>query len=168
MLNYPITGTFKLFVITLYLIGHTNSLNLYIFSLACSMVVWNKHLSEVTILFHDIHALKHQNEASISITFIFYFVCCLIVILLVMIALCINYCDKQYVPFIRTLTVICPVVCIIAHSPYIVIAYLNDGDHASSIFIYYCILIYVFFWFNLVVCTFVLNYSTSEGRKRIT
>lgn len=46
---------------------------------------------------------------------------------------------------ILSLTVFCPMFCIIAHSPYIAVAYLNDGNHASSIFIYYSILIYVFF-----------------------
>ena len=40
-------------------------------------------------------------------------------------------------------TVICPMLSIIAHSPYIAIAYLNDGDHASSIFIYYTVIAYI-------------------------
>ena len=40
-------------------------------------------------------------------------------------------------------TVICPMLSIIAHSPYIAIAYLNDGDHASSIFIYYAFIAYI-------------------------
>ena len=34
-----------------------------------------------------------------------------------------------------------PIISYIAHSPYIVIAYLNDGHHAGSIFIYYTIVI---------------------------
>ena len=50
----------------------------------------------------------------------------------------------DYIP-ILSLTVLCPIFCIIAHSPYIAIAYLDDGSHASSIFIYYSILGYVLF-----------------------
>jgi amino acid permease len=46
---------------------------------------------------------------------------------------------------ILSATVLCPIFCIIAHSPYIAIAYLNDGDHASSIFIYYMVLCYLLF-----------------------
>ena len=46
---------------------------------------------------------------------------------------------------ILSLTVFCPIFCIIAHSPYIAIAYLDDGSHASSIFIYYSILSYIIF-----------------------
>ena len=46
---------------------------------------------------------------------------------------------------ILSATVLCPVFCIIAHSPYIAIAYLNDGDHASSMFIYYMVLCYLLF-----------------------
>ena len=42
-------------------------------------------------------------------------------------------------------TVFCPLFCIAAHSPYIAIAYLNDGSHASSMFIYYTVLGYIFF-----------------------
>ena len=57
--------------------------------------------------------------------------------------LVINY-DK-YSMATLSLTILCPIFCVIAHSPYIAIAYLNDGDHASSIFIYYTILFYIFF-----------------------
>ena len=46
---------------------------------------------------------------------------------------------------ILSLTIFCPIFCIIAHSPFIAIAYLNDGDHASSIFIYYMVLCYLIF-----------------------
>ena len=53
-------------------------------------------------------------------------------------------CHNDYIP-ILSLTVLCPIFCIIAHSPYIAIAYLDDGSHASSIFIYYSILGYVIF-----------------------
>ena len=51
--------------------------------------------------------------------------------------------DNSFI--VLSLTVLCPFFCIIAHSPYIAIAYLNDGDHASSIFIYYTVLCYIIF-----------------------
>ena len=57
---------------------------------------------------------------------------------------CTAYKYDDYIP-ILSLTILCPIFCIIAHSPYIAIAYLDDGSHASSIFIYYSILGYVTF-----------------------
>ena len=59
---------------------------------------------------------------------------------------CINCtnCRYDYLPFL-SLTVLSPIFCIIAHSPYIAIAYLDDGSHASSMFIYYSILGYAIF-----------------------
>ena len=56
---------------------------------------------------------------------------------------CINCtkCRYGYLP-ILSLSVLSPIFCIIAHSPYIAIAYLDDGFHASSMFIYYSILGY--------------------------
>ena len=61
--------------------------------------------------------------------------------------ICNKLCDpvEDYKMAILSLTVLCPIFCVIAHTPYIAIAYLNDGDHASSIFIYYTILFYIFF-----------------------
>ena len=40
-----------------------------------------------------------------------------------------------------SLIILGPIVSVIAHSPYIAIAYLNDGYHAGSIFIYYTIVL---------------------------
>ena len=53
-------------------------------------------------------------------------------------------CCYDYIPILSS-TVLCPIFCIIAHSPYIAIAYLDDGSHASSMFIYYSILGYAIF-----------------------
>ena len=59
---------------------------------------------------------------------------------------------------ILSLTVLCPFFCTIAHSPYIAIAYLNDGDHASSIFyLLYCSLLYNF-WCDVVVFSLVSTF----------
>ena len=40
-----------------------------------------------------------------------------------------------------SLIILGPILSIIAHSPYIAIAYLNDGYHAGSIFIYYTVVL---------------------------
>ena len=57
---------------------------------------------------------------------------------------CTKCCHDLYMPFL-SLTILCPVFCVIVHSPFIAIAYLDDGSHASSMFIYYSILGYVLF-----------------------
>ena len=51
----------------------------------------------------------------------------------------INSRGKWYV--VLSLIILGPILGITAHSPYIAIAYLNDGYHAGSIFIYYIIVI---------------------------
>ena len=53
-------------------------------------------------------------------------------------------CCYDYIP-ILSLTILCPIFCVIAHLPYIAIAYLDDGSHANSMFIYYSILVYTLF-----------------------
>ena len=73
-------------------------------------------------------------------------------------------CFYDYILILST-TVLCPTFCVIAHSPYIAIAYLNDGSHASSIFIYYTILGYSLFgllylfshWFENVTPMYKFN-----------
>ena len=123
-------------------------LNIYIISLDVSAsVFFDKVVSSNHELFAGISTLKDQNIVSISFAFIFDFVCFIAYIGLVTITLCCKFTEKykDYAPVILSLTVLCPLFCIIAHSPYIAVAYLNDGSHASSIFIYYSILIYVFF-----------------------
>ena len=42
---------------------------------------------------------------------------------------------------ILSFTIFCPIISVMAHSPYIIIGYLNDGHHASSVFIYYTLVI---------------------------
>lgn len=63
-------------------------------------------------------------------------------------------CCNDYIPLL-SLTVLSPIFCIIAHSPYIAIAYLDDGFHASSMLIYYSFVGYVLFgllWLFLHWC----------------
>ena len=62
---------------------------------------------------------------------------------------------------ILSLTVLCPALCVIAHSPYIAIVYLNDGSHASSIFIYYTVLCFLFFGVMRVFFNWCLQYPST-------
>ena len=69
---------------------------------------------------------------------------------------------------ILSATVLCPIFCIIAHSPYIAIAYLNDGDHASSMFIYYTVLFYLLFgviWLFFHWCQHFLDEMTQNTKN---
>ena len=128
--------------------------NIYIFSLTASAVgFWRNRLDDELNLFHTIDTLKSQNIASVSIAVVLDILCLILLLIITVISVIIykqiilvNY--KEYVPVILSLTVLCPLFCIITHSPYIIVAYLNDGSHASSIFIYYTILVYVFFGFT--------------------
>lgn len=61
-----------------------------------------------------------------------------------------------------------PSFCIIAHSPYIAIAYLNDGNHASSVFIYYAILSYIFFAIAWPFFHWLEQYGSEEKLGLIT
>ena len=56
-----------------------------------------------------------------------------------------THCSYTSFPWYVVLSamILGPIISYIAHSPYIVIAYLNDGHHASSIFIYYTVVIYI-------------------------
>ena len=74
---------------------------------------------------------------------------------------------REYAGVILSSTVLCPFFCIIAHSPYIAIAYLNDGNHASSIFIYYTVLCYIFFGVTWLFFHWCLTYSKKDQTDAI-
>ena len=68
------------------------------------------------------------------------------IILLVSIGILVASCcckDNNTCPWniVLSFIIFCPILSVIAHSPYIIIAYLNDGHHATSIFIYYTLVI---------------------------
>ena len=69
---------------------------------------------------------------------------------------------------ILSFTIVCPILCIIAHSPYIAIAYLNDGDHASSIFIYYTVIAYIIFGVSWVFFHWCKHFEIDEKRSKTT
>lgn len=120
-------------------------INMYIIFLDIFAAVFSSKLKFDDNLknFYDIDTLKFQNNASIWTALIFDTVCIIFLIVIVLITCCVR--SNSFVPVILSSTVLCPLFCIVAHSPYIIVAYLNDGSHASSIFIYYSVMIYVFF-----------------------
>ena len=124
---------------------------IYIIFLAGTAVGYWCHRGEDEIrdLFHNTKDDKFNSSNSISLGFVLTFdLSCLIFWYVIIVISACTYIktgkDDDYIP-ILSLTVLSPVFCVIAHSPYIAIAYLDDGSHASSIFIYYSILFYALF-----------------------
>ena len=66
---------------------------------------------------------------------------------------------KNHSFIILSFTVLCPLFSVIAHSPFIAISYLNDGNHASSIFIYYTVLCYMIFGLLWLLFHWYQHYS---------
>ena len=131
-------------------------INIYIICVASSAVeVWYDHVRKDTELkeyYSDTDSMA-INLAPLYFTLYVDITCLVVYVHIVFFSIllryyCVTEKNKKYKKYelvTLSLTALCPTFCIIAHSPYIAIAYLNDGDHASSIFIYYTILIYVVF-----------------------
>ena len=54
-------------------------------------------------------------------------------------------CSKQKQYFLLAVSTLGPTATVVIHLPYIFIAYLNDAEHATSMFIYYIIVVFVIF-----------------------
>jgi hypothetical protein len=69
--------------------------------------------------------------------------------------------------YILALTVICPILGLLTHLPFIAIAYLNDANHAGSIFIFFTVVTIVEFLILELsfVSYFKLLEKTSQGTK---
>ena len=108
-------------------------INVYIFCLACTSVsFWYIKKDEELRILYDLE--KKRNEVPVLIVLFVDF--SLLIGWLSTVLIAARKQNWLYLSF----TVLCPIFCVIAHSPYIAIAYLNDGFHASSIFIYYTII----------------------------
>ena len=79
---------------------------------------------------------------------------------------CTKCCHDFYIPFL-SLTILCPIFCVIAHSPFIAIAYLDDGSHASSMFIYYSILGYTLFGLLWLFVHWCENFENDISNVRL-
>ena len=57
-----------------------------------------------------------------------------------------NYATKESKEYLLlALSTVPPVLCLIVHLPYIAIAYINDASNATSMFIYYTLVVFTFF-----------------------
>ena len=57
-----------------------------------------------------------------------------------------NYADDESAEYLfLALSTLPPVISFTVHLPYITIAYLNDASHATSMFIYYTLVVFAFF-----------------------
>ena len=124
--------------------------NIYIIFLAGTAVGYWQHQGGEVLknLFQDsTDKIEKSNSFPLGFALAIDVVCLIIggIIVVRSIYVYIDNAESDYIMPILSLTVFCPIFCIIAHSPYIAIAYLDDGSHASSIFIYYSILAYVMF-----------------------
>jgi hypothetical protein len=119
--------------------------NFYILCLACTALDYWLHKGEAEIrdLFHKNNEFERSISFPLGFSLLIDILCFLLWIGIVALGAYKNS-NADYI-LILSLTVLCPIFCIIAHFPYIAIAYLDDGYHASSIFIYYSILSYVIF-----------------------
>ena len=122
----------------------------------CSVAYWKKYTND-SLYKYD----QPRNTAPVTMLLLsdFFSLCFLSVLAIIVCYTCKGTCSQHqrldssqkssswYV--ILPFTIVSPIVSYIAHSPYIVIAYLNDGHHAGSMFIYYTIVIcmeYVLCW----------------------
>lgn len=139
--------------------------NLYIISLTSAAFHYWLQVHNDPNLIYDFD--KKRNFAPL-LAALFFDILCFVgwIILIVTSSIC-KCLDRNYV-LVLSLTVLSPLFCIIAHSPYIAIAYLNDGDHASSIFIYYAILSYIFFAVAWLFFHWLEQYSSEEKLGLIT
>lgn len=140
--------------------------NLYIISLtSAAFHYWHQVHNDPNFLIYDFD--EKRNFAPLLTALIIDILCFVVwVILIVVSSIC--RCLGQNYLFALSLTVLSPLFRIIAHSPYIAIAYLNDGDHASSIFIYYTILSYIFFAVAWSFFHWLEQYNSEEKLGLIT
>ena len=141
--------------------------NIYILSLASSaMGFGDQRLGDIDFgFFKQSSVLKAQVLFPIGFAITIDILCLIILLILVVIALCSLKFSEDMYAIVLSLTVLCPIFSVIAHSPYIAVAYLNDGDHASSIFIYYAILIYVLFGITWLFVHWCHKIQPTEGTK---
>lgn len=81
--------------------------------------------------------------------------------------------DKPILPWyvLLSFTIFGPVASVMAHSPYIIIGYINDGHHAGSMFIYYMVVIgfaYSICWVGFYPQGFTQPKSSKAGEYKST
>jgi hypothetical protein len=152
--------------------------NAYICSLALSALVYWNISGKKNDLFRDYSQLHNEGPLAIAIAVDFL---CLFAWLLVFTVVACAFCvstnkwehdsikrffdlTKNHSFTILSFTVVFPLLSIIAHSPFIAISYLNDGNHASSIFIYYTIICYIIFGIAWLLFHWYQHYTQDEEK----
>ena len=159
--------------------------NLYIFSLdIAALVYWHHCLDDEEVkLFHDFD-IKRNLGPLVFITIVDISCTFVLLPLIVFFSICVHLykvskstntkhksLNSDHTFIILSLAVLCPLFSTIVHSPYIAIAYLNDSYHASSIFIYYTVLGYIFFgvaWLFFHWCQHHCNNSQESTSETAT
>ena len=142
----------------------------YIIALTSAAIQYWRQVHNDSDVLYDFDVLRNLGPLIIAIIFD---CLCMIAWIAIVIVAGLSYwqckackcLDQKYTLVILSLTVLCPFFCIITHSPYIAIAYLNDGDHASSIFIYYTVLCYIFFGITWLFFHWCQTYSKDQNNK---
>ena len=131
------------------------SVTAYNFTLSCcSVYYWRKYIDDPLYIYD-----RPRNTGPVTMLFLSDFFSLVIFCPIMAIISCRQYKKEskvlsyknleeghsvnKYIPWYVTLPfmIVAPILSYIAHSPYIVIGYLNDGHHAGSIFIYYTVVI---------------------------
>ena len=95
-------------------------------------------------------------------------------IVIIIVAIVTHFCqaDKQQtehddrIYHILALTVICPILSLMMHLPFIAIAYLNDANHAGSIFIFFTIITIV--EFLILELSFISCFKLLENTSQVS
>jgi hypothetical protein len=116
--------------------------NIYILALTCQAArVWNTLSDELQDL--------HDTESTRGPLVILGLADCIFTLanVISLIVYAINKCCDCYEEnkriYILTIPILCSLISIIGHGTFITVAYLNDGYHASSIFIYYSVILFI-------------------------
>ena len=117
--------------------------NIYILALTCRAIeVWRTLPDELK----DLHDTENTRGPLIVLGLsdaIFTIINLIFLIVYTVVNLCDYSNENKRILYTLTFTILCSLFSIIGHAPFIAIAYLNDGYHASSIFIYYSVVLFI-------------------------
>ena len=150
--------------------------NVYMFCLSwTAMSTWEQHCdSALTSGLFDLSEINYINRSSIGFLVVFNTIsvlCSITILGIVAGFLCFKLKDSetlQKIRILRLVSVLCACLSICAHSPYIAIAYLNNENHATGIFIYYSLLGCLLFGLSWIVFHYYYSSSQSEGEMNNT
>lgn len=114
---------------------------LYTFILSsCALGYWDKTYKNDMLYKLDTRHIVGPTSTIFAINLILMPSC---LVYLIIVLLCFLCRETKHCFVALSLTVFFPIFSVIAHTPFIAIAYLNDGYHAGSIFIYYTVVLFM-------------------------